>query len=625
MKKFIPLLIMLTMVIWLPGVKSQLRPVFPKVKQDFKALKTHKTSDNLSDNVGSKYMNPYVSQKSVLDDPSTAVTTYDEQTTGSTSPRIYRYPDGTIGAVCTWSATYTWGDRGTGYNFFNGTAWGSQPTARIETSMRTGWPSYAPFGANGEIVIAHNVLAGQPLIMSTRTNKGTGNWTVNTSLAALGPPTGASVMAWPRMVTNGTNRTTIHIIALTEPTVNGGTLYQGLNGALLYNRSTDAGVTWMGWQLLPGMTSSEYLGFESDNYTWSEPKGDTLCFTVGGMWNDQFIMKSYDNGNSWTKTKIWTCPYDLWTGYPNTDTFYCADGFNAVAIDKYGKAHVTFGLQRAAGNQNGKSYWPFTDGIIYWNEDMPELQQSLIPDSLFNHGNLIGWVQDTNVYHQDPWHLAQYQCSLSSMPVIVTDEYGYVFVVWSSVTMLLDQQGNMLRHLFARASSDGGSTWCDSIVEITAGSQYHAKECVYPSASPTSTDSLHLLFEGDDDAGIYNMGQTNITENDLFFLNPSKQSIITCINVGIGQKKNQPSMVVCQNIPNPFTNNTQINVTLNKPGTLSLAVNSIFGQKILEINKGIVAAGEYQFILNRSQFDPGIYLYTVKYNNESITKKLIVE
>jgi len=120
-------------------------------------------------------------------------------------------------------------------------------------------------------------------------------------------------------------------------------------------------------------------------------------------------MKSIDNGLNWTKTKIWTCNYDLWPGTTNTDTFYCPDGSSAVSLDMNGKAHVVFGLQRAVGDNSGAKFWfPFTDGLIYWNEDMPELPQSLIPDTLLAHGNEIGWVQDTNVWPPATTQLAYY-------------------------------------------------------------------------------------------------------------------------------------------------------------------------------------------------------------------------
>lgn len=610
------------------GVFAQMRPHFPKGgNKDLSVPVTQRGIENSV--IGSRSSNPIIAAKSVLTDPFTMETSYDLQTNAADMRRIYRYPDGTIGTVCTWSATATWPDRGTGYNYFNGSSWGPQPSSRVETIVRTGWPSYAPFGANGEIIIAHNFIAGATLVMSTRATKGTGAWTV-TQPTALGPPSGATVMSWPRMVTNGTNRTNIHLIALTEPTANGGVIYQGLDGALLYNRSTDGGATWMGWHQLPLMTSAEYLGFGPDAYAWAEPKGDTLCFTVGDMWEDQFIMKSTDNGTTWTKKIIWTCPYDLWTGGSATDTFYCSDGNCAAAIDKNGKVHVAFGRQRSLGASSGaKSYFPFTDGLIYWNENMQELPQSLDVDSIF-----IGWVHDTMVFYQDQTTLAFYQNSLSSQPQLVTDLYGQIFAIFASVTLLKDATlptPYMLRHLYGRASIDNGITWRDSLPDLTSDFfQYHFTECVFPSASPTSNDSLFILFQGDMYAGTYltgstpgQQGQTVIDSSYLYFLKPSKLSI--WLFDGIDEKKNQPSMMVSQNSPNPFNNQTQIDVILSKTGVLSMDVYSLVGQKVAEINKGTGNPGKYRFTLNSSQFSPGIYFYTVRFNNESSTHKMIVE
>ena len=68
--------------------------------------------------------------------------------------RLYLYNDGTLAATWifgTGEPGYT--DRGTGYNYFDGANYGVDiPSVRIE-DVRTGWPSYAPLGANGEIVV----------------------------------------------------------------------------------------------------------------------------------------------------------------------------------------------------------------------------------------------------------------------------------------------------------------------------------------------------------------------------------------------------------------------------------------------------------------------------------------
>jgi hypothetical protein len=116
--------------------------------------------------VGELPPNNNVSSKSINDDPVSSITRYDQQSNSSMQDRLYLYPDLTLGTAATWSeqdASYT--DRGTGYNYFDGTAFGPLPTARIE-SVRVGWPSYHPFGPTGELVIAH--AAAGNLVMNTR-------------------------------------------------------------------------------------------------------------------------------------------------------------------------------------------------------------------------------------------------------------------------------------------------------------------------------------------------------------------------------------------------------------------------------------------------------------------------
>ena len=66
--------------------------------------------------------------------------TYDLQTNSAIQRRIINHANGAITATWTYSNVNSWATRGTGYNYFNGTQWGSLPTSEIETE-RTGWPS----------------------------------------------------------------------------------------------------------------------------------------------------------------------------------------------------------------------------------------------------------------------------------------------------------------------------------------------------------------------------------------------------------------------------------------------------------------------------------------------------
>jgi hypothetical protein len=568
---------------------------------------------------GQSAPNATVNTKSVLEDPVLGMSKYDLQTNSSCQNRIYLHPDGTIGATFIMSHLESYTDRGTGYNYFDGTDWDAQPAARIE-SVRTGWPSYAPFGANGEIVVSHQ-FALFPMRILTRETKGTGPWTETT----LDPPSGAPGIDWPRMITSGPDHTNIHIIALTPPTASGGVVYQGLDGALVYNRSLDGGTTWDGWAILDGMTSSDYPGISADTYAWADPKGDTLCFVVGDCWYDQFIMKSTDNGATWTKTIIWPCPYNFWAGGDTTGIFYCPDGASAVALDKQGKAHVLFGLQRGMGDEAGAKWWyPFTDGLIYWNEDKPELPEVLDPVWLDENGYVIGWLQDTMVWYADPTQLAYYYLSLSSMPQLAADNDGKVFALWSGVTTLTDPDNYMLRHLFGRTSVDGGSTWMDEIPDLTGDFLYTWTECAYPSLSPTSDATWwYLLFQGDDLAGSFvqapTQGQTAVTDNSMFFLKTYKNPV----GVNENPVNSGKAINVSPAYPNPVADRTTIKLTALKPVNVNIEITSITGQTLRAYDLGKLREGVHPVEMDLSNLRPGAYQYTIIADHERVSGKLV--
>ncbi len=588
---------------------------------------TQKTSNIDLPVVGQHPPNSYVSNKSIMDDPVTCITRYDLQSTYTNQRRVYLHPDGTMGAVATWTEQdAAWSDRGSGYNYFNGTSWGPLPTARVE-SIRVGWGEYLPFEANGEMIIAHELTG--PLVINKRVPKGTGAWT-QTLMPAL--PSNITAMWWPRSVTNGPNHTYIHIIAMTLPTGNGGQVYNGMDGALLYSQSLDGGTTWTDWTQLAGTSGTEYTNFTADTYSWAEPHGDTLAFTVGESWMDQFIMKSTDNGTTWTKTIVHQSLYNLGGNSPNF--FYCPDGTMSLAMDKSGMVHLVFGLQSDSGSPTAGYYRPYTEGIVYWNENMPQLRQDLNPDSLFAHGQYVAWVKDTMVFYPPSGvSYAAYYTSLTSNPELIIDNFNKVFLVWAGETSLIDPNSYMLRHIYGRdgvITPAGDILWHnDTLVDLTGDwIQYNFAECMYPSASQNTDANICILFQRDDYGGSYvksinisgYLGQTSPDDNFMTLLKWEKP-----IWVGVNEKHAKPTFSVGQNIPNPVNGLTKVNVYLQNAGDLSLKVTNLTGQMLISMKKTNVLPGVSQFVIDGNQFSPGIYFYTVRQGEKGITKKMIVQ
>ncbi len=569
-------------------------------------------------------VNPYVNPVNDAIEEDIGTTIYDLQSNSCTPfGRLYVYPDGTKAGVWTMGKTPTaYPDRGTGYNYFNGTGWGPDPSTRIET-VRTGWPSYAPCGPNGEIVVSHQ-SGTTPLVVARRETKGSGSWIES----LLPPPSGASGMLWPRMISTGPDNNTIHIIALTAPTGNGGTVYQGLDGALLYCKSEDGGVTFSDWQLFPELSNNYYLGFGGDSYGWLIPYENHIAFVIPDNDKDLIIMHSADNGDTWEKMIVWEHPYPFFTSTMVTDRFYCPDGSAHGAIDKNGKIHLAFGVNRAYADGSGSYWFPWVDGLAYWNSDMPAWlggdTNALNPDTLYNHGNLIGWMQDIN--GNDTLDLVSlgggyslYYLSPTSMPQLIFDnENDIIYCVFVSVTETYNNGSQDYRHIWVRTSYDYGATWTD-FIDLTGNIFHIFDECVFPVISPTFDEGRPaLIYQRDNEPGLSIRGDSD----------PPTTNYITYMVIDdyVGVKENHNKVAsVSQNYPNPAHGLTRVMVNTTSTTHLSLSLSNLAGQKVMEINKGQVNAGTHFFDINTSNLTPGIYFYTVSAGNQQTTHKMVVK
>jgi len=554
-------------------------------------------------------------------------TRYDLQTNSSCQNRLNVFPDGTIGAVWTMGfADPGYADRGTGYNYFDGSTWGPEPDQIIE-SIKTGWPSYAPYGENGELVVSHNFNAGS-LYYLTREDKGSGEWIEGELLGPDDLP-----ISWNRSTTSGIDHSVMQMIYITWPIANGGSIYEGMDGALLYSRSSDGGANWdYQNELLDGMTANEYTSISADNYEWAASKGDNIAFLVGDFWTDLFLMKSVDGGDTWTKTVIWECPYPLFDFTTETDTFHCSDGAHHLAFDSQNKVHVVFGINRTYCNGSDWYYYTDEDGLAYWNEDMPTFSNNINalnpyghPDSeLEEDVNLIGWSQDLDgngeLDFADGWGV--YNVGLTSMPQIVIDDMDYIYVVFSSLTEGFDNGEMNYRHLWARGS------WADGVwspfVDLTSDILHVFHECVYPSVAPYTDDNFYLTYQVDDEPGVSIQGTSHpTTDNDIYFMTVARNELIP-LSI---EEQEAPITAesVSQNYPNPFTGTSMVSVRVLKPCLLSLEVSNLTGQVVYALPERKVNAGSTVLEIAADQLTAGVYFYSVKAGETVVTRKMVVE
>ena len=568
--------------------------------------------------------NSTVNTKAVLEDE-LGTTRYDLQTNEACQNRFYVYPDGTMGGTWTMGMVETaYADRGTGYNYFDGTNWGTPPSARIE-SVRTGWPSYCPWNGNGELVIAHAATGTLNLIMNTRPVKGTGTWTQTGAPVA---PTGVTGgLAWPRTITNGTNHQNIHVIALSLPTGNGGTVYKGLDGALLYWRSVDAGATWnkIGVQL-PGLDSTNYVSFGGDEYAWGAPHGDTLYFVVGGPYSDMYIMQSNDNGDNWTKIPILSNANKKLKPVPAyLPPWASSDGAVACEMGKNGVIHVCSGIGGGEIQSSTEYILIQRNGLIYWNTTMPMLRDSLNLDTLDAHGQLLGYYSDGPAPGDTLKVIQSYRVGLTSHPQISIDDAGNIVVIWDGITWQNPQNTTNYnyRHIWTRGWNNATQLWSWPQKDLNSSIDYIYLEFVFPSMGK-------ILLNNNFDY-IYQMGNTpgsavltTTLATQTCDIQHRQVLIDTAVNVGI-TTPNSKKIFVGQNFPNPVNGTTTFNVYLDKTATVIVEVSDVTGEKVMINDNGFVTSGAHQFTIDASHLSTGLYFYTVKINGQSYTHKMIVE
>ncbi len=587
----------------------------PLLKQGAELSKVAlKKSKAVNDFVGeySGEVNPYVSNIKAADIV-VGNTRYDLVSNASTPGRIYAFADGTVGAAWTYGMDDPgFADRGSGYNYYNGSTWGPVPTARIEAS-RTGWSNYQPYGANGEIVCAHTGgTAG--ILFSWRETKGTGTW----NSFNLQGPTGYQDLLWPRMVTSGEDHNIIHVIAALDAD------YQGLDGALLYSRSMDGGQSWSPHnEILPGLTAGEINGVGGDVYAWAQPVGETIAFIVGDFLADGIVLKSTDNGDNWESMKYYEAPITAFANQEPLPKHGGIDGYQHAVIDDQGRVHVSVGrmIHSADGSGGATNYYPYSNGLLYWNETMPAMDSTALTDSILdlvsvNPMYLLAEVYDNGV--DDIVGVAKYQASLTSMPQLVFDHNSKVlYAFYSALTLgFVSAEDFNYRHIWMRFSEDYGQSWSPQ-VDLTSDIFHLFNECVWPSASPTVTNKVHLIYQSDNLAGNATRFEEHpINDNNIVYLPID-------LIVGLNEKQEE-LLSLDQLMPNPANNETQLVINVRRAAKAEISVVNLVGQEVYSTSTMLGYPGLHKRTLGLSDYKSGIYFVRVKIDSKVSVKKLIV-
>ena len=582
-----------------------------------------------------------------MEDGETMWTNYDLQSNQYVANRMFQLPNGNVAISATMSheANQTASDRGTGYNFFDGDDWGEEPETRVEP-FKTGWPSIAQFGAEGEILLAHGNGHMQCFIRETA---GEGEWTYVGALPDY--PEGYAYTTeyptWPRIVTCGDNHNIAVAVAVLQHSISSDeTDLQ----TVMWRSENPADIN--SWTISYGPlheTGWDHNQFSADDYCMAANGHKVALMYSGCLTNSVWLFQSTDDGATWESTRVWENPYegrefDEEPAWGMDDTLFMPMN-GSIVIDNSGVTHValnTFEMAHTLENEPGYyTYWSgrAVDGILYWNDTEEAPIQS--PDGNPHHAARLWWPAGEGYVHMEPdstrwigfipmyegidWSNDMYYMSSSEYiskfygasghPALSCDPEGNLACAFSSPCTNRNNGTYYFRSIYVSYRNAADGYWIQDEDDLMEDVLLRYSEGVFTMAAPNTVNVGEFWFgyQEDDQIGFYwgsNASQTSATENIIHG--------VKLFN-GDAVEETEAQNVVYNVYPNPATDYIMVSAAMDANATITFV--NIAGQTVKSMNKSLVM-GENSINID---LESGVYFCTIDANGFSKTVKVVVK
>lgn len=534
-------------------------------------------------------------------------TTYDLQSNAAMPRRILSYPNGKISTVWTGSTeASSWTDRGTRYNSFDGTAWGSAPTAKLE-SKRVGWGNLVAVTA-GEVVVSH--------VNGVTTNTGVG-----TAFGTTRDAGEFGSLTWPRTVAVGN---TIHAIIGTSA----GDAETGFLAPVYYGKSTNGGASFdtvsAAFAAAAGYDSNFHAGDVGGDSYAIDANGSTVAILILGTTEDVVLLKSTDAGATWSKKIIREFPIAKYTGGITdangdtvADTLLGVTSNGSVVVDHNGTVHVAF-CDLLVLDPDGAGLSVFltatSDYVNYWNDmDTTIIGVPTLLD-LNNNGTFDSGSDFTGAtlvrYGNSGFTLnPMLTRGAANSPLANTIVMTYCAVAEEDT----NDVGVDYRNIYVQSTNDKGATWSD----ITNVSQTSNQENMFVTvpAELDANGTLHMQWQQDFDPGNAVQGAHASSVADIVY---DQMTITTGLN---NTKKLDASIVA---YPNPTSDVTNLNITMNKASKAEIKLVNMLGQTVRTMSVDLTA-GANKVSMNVADLSAGLYSVVLTSNGQSATEKIMVK
>lgn len=119
--------------------------------------------------------------------------------------------------------------------------------------------------------------------------------------------------------------------------------------------------------------------------------------------------------------------------------------------------------------------------------------------------------------------------------------------------------------------------------------------------------------------------------NDVNLINPMRHYFVNGLEfdqtdfVNVKNIAKADGFEVSSNMPNPFNQQTSFNISLTETSHVTIDVINALGTSVATLDKGNLVAGSHKIMLDATDLASGLYFYTVKAGNNSVTKKMMVK
>lgn len=406
----------------------------------------------------------------------------------------------------------------------------------------------------------------------------------------------------------------------------------------------------------PVQTGLLTIKYDSEgNFLWSDTYDGTWALAVRGI--------SDADGNIYVAGRAWFGTYDfvtikyspggerLWV-----DTFDQNSGFhtpNSMDLDMQGNLIIN-----GAGNSGGFITVMYnTDGARQW----------VIEGS----GNRTGWVRFSGdgYFYLTGYHYSQQTSSdiwllkydlegnlvwERTFDFGVTSEYGTILALDSRgnvivtgvqsvpsnwITIKVDSEGNLLWS----SVYDEHPSWdevpgfvkvgpSDEVYITGTGGPCPPAGCQYRSMvtlryNPDGSTPWTATYDATSQRGV---GLVMGSDNSIYAAGDYMLTVIkysqSLTSIGGGELAEAPqAFSLAQNYPNPFNPTTIISYSLPVQSTVAIDIFDILGRKVESLEQGTQPAGSYRVIWDAGNRASGVYLYRVKTDDYTATKRMLLQ